>query len=54
MMYQQKEITRLKEETEKIWSKLGHDKVTKSRDEKSGKLDADVDRSIMDALSVMF
>ena len=52
MLYQQDEIVRLKEETQKIWSKLGREKAAKSHD---SVLEEHSDhKSISDASSVMF
>lgn len=53
-MYQQNEIVRLKEETQKIWSKLGHDKAAKSHEEKLGESHESVQKTITEASSVRF
>ena len=52
MMYQQREIVRLKDETQKIWNKLGHDKPVLVHDKKPGDVSENADKSISEASSV--
>ena len=52
MLYQQDEIVRLKEETQKIWNKLGRQKAAKSHE--SVHEENSDHKSISDASSVMF
>ena len=51
MLYQQKEILRLKEDTQKIWDKLQQEKATKETKQATA---ASIDRSISEASSVCF
>ena len=53
MLYQQKEIVRLKDETQKIWSRLGQVKVAKSQ-EKSQESMENGEKSISEISSVSF
>ena len=55
MLYQQKEIMRLKEETQKIWGKLGHDKAAKKEEKAKGtEEDENMDKSVSEASSVCY